>query len=130
MLCLCSQYWQGLINEHSNPLHDVWDSMPLEVVSTMQSAATIATQGGTNVPIIHFGRIKFDYSVGFVRGGFSRVYFGEYLQERVAIKMLFVMELTKESVESFYAEARVLMSLQHEHVITCRGITLLPPAVS
>ena len=38
------------------------------------------------------------------------------------------MELTKESIETFHSEARVLMDLQHDSIVSCYGITLLPPA--
>lgn len=101
----------------------------MEVISSMQEAATTSIDNNRiHVPVLHFGQINFDYAVGFIRGGFSRVYFGQFIHYRVAIKMLFVMELTAETVESFLEEARVLMDLQHEHVVTCYGITLLPPA--
>ncbi len=106
----------------------VWDNLPLDVVSAMQSAVTTPSSNSISVPIIHFGRINFDYQVGFIRGGFSRVYFGTHNQKRVAIKMLFVMELNKETVDKFYLEAKVLIELQHDCVVECYGITLLPPA--
>jgi serine/threonine protein kinase len=117
-----------MLNIKSNPMCDVWGVVDLEVVSAMQSVATSNSLQDIVVPVIPFGKINFDYNIGFIRGGFSRVYFGLYMQQKVAIKLLFVMELTKESIETFHSEARVLMDLQHESIISCYGITLLPPA--
>ena len=112
----------------SNPMCDVWGVVDLEVVSAMQTVATSQSLENILVPVIPFGKINFDYNIGFIRGGFSRVYFGSYMQRKVAIKLLFVMELTKESIETFHSEARVLIDLQHKAIVSCYGITLLPPA--
>jgi serine/threonine protein kinase len=50
-------------------------------------------------------------------GGFADVYLGEhiYLKTRVAIKVLHA-QLTHDS-ENFYAEARLIASLAHPHIV-------------
>ena len=74
-----------------------WD-MDMTVTSTMQSNVTGKDEQGikTKVPVIHFGLISMDYAAGVVGGGFSRVFFGTYRREAVAVKMLYVMELTPD----------------------------------
>ncbi len=57
------------------------------------------------------------------------MYFGSYRRQKVAVKMLFVMELTPAIIRNFYVEAQVLVDLQHECIIECKGITILPPAI-
>lgn len=42
---------------------------------------------------------------------------------------MFAVELTPESIIEFYQEAQVLNDLKHEQVVTCLGITIIPPAI-
>ena len=105
----------------------------METVSSMQSIIPLPGERNTTVhsyvPVIHFGLIDFDYSLGFATGGYSRVYFGRFKNEKVAIKLLFVMELNQESIRSFYEEAQILFELQHERIVECKGVMILPPAI-
>ena len=50
--------------------------------------------------------------------------------EEVAIKILFCMELTPESVVTFCEEASLLYSLRHANIVSCYGVSIMPPAVS
>lgn len=43
--------------------------------------------------------------------------------------MLFVIDLTPESIASFYEEAQILNDLRDESVVECKGITIVPPAL-
>lgn len=43
--------------------------------------------------------------------------------------MLFSIELDPGSIRSFCEEARVLHSLRHPHILACRGVCILPPAI-
>lgn len=101
-----------------------------EVISTMSMSIqqpSIATRH--LVPVIHFGMIRLDMS-NFTAGGFSRVYKALYKNTTtVALKILFQMEVNKDSIIQFYKEAQLLKDLQHENVVTCIGVTIFPPAV-
>jgi hypothetical protein len=48
----------------------------------------------------------------------------------VAIKFLFCMELTPGRVVEFCNEATLLNSLQHENIVHCHGVAIMPPAIS
>jgi serine/threonine protein kinase len=52
------------------------------------------------------------------RGGFAEVYLGKhvYLESQAAIKVL-SSRLTKESLEGFLSEARILVRLNHPHIV-------------
>jgi hypothetical protein len=89
-----------------------------------------AQDSAVPVKFIHFGLIDLAKDSGFVAGGFSRVYFGSYKSQQIALKMLYVMDLTPESISQFCEEARMLHQLRHENVIQCLGVSIMPPAVS
>lgn len=52
--------------------------------------------------IYHFGLIKFEKRMEYVAGGFSRVYFGYLAKKKVALKMLFAIELCPTDVKVNY----------------------------
>jgi hypothetical protein len=114
----------------SNPLAGVWD-LEIDTIITMgQKLADIeASVSPRKLPIIHFGFIQLDEHLGYVAGGLSRVYFGKIKKTPVAVKILFAMELTPQVVSSFYDEIQILYSLQHPNIITCLGVSVMPPAV-
>jgi serine/threonine protein kinase len=80
------------------------------------------------VPIIPFGMISIDTTL-FFSGGTARVYRGKYGNEDVAVKLLFCLELTPERVKEFCGEATLLNSVQHENVVKCHGVSVMPPAI-
>ena len=49
--------------------------------------------------------------------------------EDVAVKFLFCIELTPERVAEFVSEATLLNSVQHPNIITCMGVSVMPPAI-
>lgn len=100
--------------------------MNLDVATAISSFHNTSS---TKMPVIYFGLIDFDHQLAFAAGGFSRVYFGKLRTEKVAIKMLFVIDLTPESINSFYEEAQILNDLRDENVVECKGITIVPPAL-
>jgi hypothetical protein len=83
-----------------------------------------------HIPILHFGMISLDSRMGFVSGGYSRVYFGRYRKQKVALKMIYAMELTAADVHEFFREARMLHELRHPNVVKCMGICVMPPALT
>lgn len=94
----------------------------------MSSAISIVERSD-RLPMIHFALIELAKHLRFVAGGLSRVYFGKFKGEDVALKMLFAMELTPKVVTDFYYEVHVLHSLQHRNVVRCIGVSVMPPAV-
>ena len=101
----------------------------MEVVSTMSSSIyqpTAVTKA--LVPVIHFGMLSIDITQ-FTPGGFSRVYAAGYRGEKVALKLLFALELNRDSIIQFYKEAQTLKDLSHKNIVQCLGVTVMPPAV-
>lgn len=128
-----SQYWQGLKPGKHNPLAEVWDHVDVETAQSMaEQAETVQAdaQPGHALPILHYGLLDFDNSNTYVAGGFSRVYFGQLRGQRVALKILFAMELTPVDVSNFYHEASLLHSLRHENIVECKGVCIMPPALT
>eukprot|EP01038_Epipyxis_sp_PR26KG_P012169 gene12169-16296_t len=125
-----SQYWQGLYKNDANPVSEVWDHVGLDTASTIAENLDTFERSSIRVPIVHFGLLSFDNRFEFVAGGFSRVYFGTYRRNKVAYKILFAMELTSTDVTEFYQEAITLRRLQHENVVKCLGVCVMPPALT
>jgi len=129
-LQLDSQYWQGLCSDENNPLKEIWDQIDLETAATMASnMASIERSKTRKFPLLHFGLIRFEKRMEYVAGGFSRVYFGHIGRTKVALKMLFAIELNPHDVQEFYKEAAVLDVLRHPNVIECLGVCVMPPAL-
>lgn len=62
-------------------------------------------------------------------GGTSRVFPGKYLGHPVALKMVFCMQLTPESVENFFRESALLSRLRHPSIVHMYGVCVLPPSL-
>jgi hypothetical protein len=122
-----SQYWQG---RSINPLSDIWDEIDLTTASSMAAGLYEMERTSGHLPILHFGLISLDSSLGYVAGGYSRVYFGKLHQKKVALKIMYVMELTPSDVNDYYREATILHHLQHPNVVGCFGICVMPPALT
>lgn len=123
-----SQYWQGLKPDPRNPMLAVWDHVDIKTAQSM--AENMDAVSDMKLPVLHFGLLDIEKSDHFVPGGFSRVYFGTLRQEKVALKILFAMELTPQDVANFYSEAALLHSLKHQNVVECKGICTMPPALA
>lgn len=125
-----SEYWQGLNPEKGNPLAEVWDHVDVETAQTMADNIEQINRSKNKLPILHFGLLHFNSGDTFVAGGFSRVYFGTLYDQKAAFKILFAMELTPADVREFYREASLLYSLSHENIVICKGICVMPPALT
>lgn len=62
-------------------------------------------------------------------GGTSRVFPGRYHGNPVALKMVFCMQLTPESVENFFRESALLSRLRHPSIVHMHGVCVLPPSL-
>lgn len=126
-----SQYWSGLETDENNPLKEVWESMDVETaVSVATTLSVVETQKNRKFPMLHFGLLQLEKRVEYIAGGSSRVYFGYLGKEKVALKMLFAMELAPFEVKEFYKEACVLGELKHPNIIQCLGVCVMPPALT
>lgn len=126
-----SQYWQGLFPDEGNPLSSVWDQIDVKTALGMSDILTSYERDkNSQIKLLHFGLISLDKNVGFIAGGFSRVYFGRLRDERVALKVMFAMELTAKDVAEFFREAKILQDLAHENIVSCKGVCVMPPAVA
>jgi hypothetical protein len=125
-----SRFWQGLYENAAasnlnQPLMGMWDFNQKTLTMVTDSICTLERKVVTIIP---FGMLTLDTSRYF-SGGSARVYRGQYRNHQVAIKMLFCIELTPERVIEFCNEASLLHSLQHPYVVTCHGVSVMPPAM-
>jgi hypothetical protein len=125
-----SMFWQGLYanaaaSNLNQPLMGMWDFNQKTMTMVTDSICTLERKVVTIIP---FGNLTLDTSRYF-SGGSARVYRGKYKDHTVAIKMLFCIELTPERVIEFCNEASLLHSLQHPYVVTCHGVSVMPPAM-
>ncbi|TFJ85684.1 hypothetical protein NSK_003192 [Nannochloropsis salina CCMP1776] len=81
------------------------------------------------VPIVPFGQLRLRTDLRYRSGSNSRVYVGEWNGRRVAVKMLFSMELDRAILQAFVQEARLLYGLRrHPNILRCLGVAIMPPA--
>jgi len=63
-------------------------------------------------------------------GGTAKVYRGIYKAQRVAVKMIFCLELTPVEIEKFVREASTLATLSwHPNVVSLYGTVISPPSI-
>ena len=62
-------------------------------------------------------------------GGTARVYRGRYHKREVAIKMLYCMTLTAETIDNFCREAMLLDGIRDPNVVRVEGVCVRPPSV-
>lgn len=125
-----SRYWQGLTPDPRNPMSTVWDHVDIQTAQSMAENLENVRSNNRKLPILHFGLLDIEQDNKFVPGGFSRVYFGHFRKQKVALKILFAMELTPLDVSNFYHEASLLHSLKHPNIVECMGICTMPPALA
>lgn len=129
-LQLDSQYWQGLVPDEGNPLADVWGSVGVATATSMARGVAELEKTRT-VQMLHFGLLDLDSKLGFVPGGFSRVYFGTLRgKEHVAVKVIYSIELSPHEIAHFCREAKILDKLRHENIVHCHGVCVMPPALA
>ena len=85
VLQIDSGFWQGLdsnpTGNNPNPLSEVWDSVGLDTATSMGEKLEQFGRTSSRLPVLHYGLLEFDSTMGYVAGGFSRVYFGN-IKER------------------------------------------------
>jgi serine/threonine protein kinase len=85
--------------------------------------------GGGTVPLIDFSRLKIILSRLLGMGSTARVYEGRWCGRKVAVKVLFTVEITSAEIQRTCMEASLLHSLQSPNVVRLFGIAVLPPSL-
>jgi hypothetical protein len=88
-----------------------------------------------SVPMLNFAYLSLGRAEGpptvLGIGGSARVYRGLYRGSPVAVKLIFLMELTPMDVSAFVNEAAKLHSLNgHTNVVSLIGVCIRPPALA
>ncbi|EGD81561.1 TKL protein kinase [Salpingoeca rosetta] len=63
-------------------------------------------------------------------GGTGRVYRGVYEGKDVAIKMLYCIQLEKDTIRNFCLENSLLCTIRHPNVVQGEGVCVAPPAIA
>ena len=80
--------------------------------------------------VIGHAELSLNMSQLIGHGGVSKVFSGMCRGEAVAIKLLFVPEISRRTVKTFFHEAAFLRSLSsHPNMVQLRGICVAPPAL-
>ncbi len=63
-------------------------------------------------------------------GGTARVFHGKWIDEEVAIKLLFMPDITRTTVQTFFQEASILGMLgEHPNIVQLKGVSVAPPSL-
>jgi serine/threonine protein kinase len=81
------------------------------------------------VPLIDFSCLKIVLKRLLGVGSTARVYEGKWCGRKVAVKVLFTVEITPEEIQRTCSEASLLHSLQSPFVVRLHGIAVLPPSL-
>lgn len=139
-----SSYWQGIMTK-SMVEYGTMKKTPSEAdirtpllgtsieVNTAQILADEMDGLDATIPTISFAHLKLSNTNTTTAllgaGGTARVFKGKYQNDPVAIKMLYCMELTPETVQNFFSESRLLCRLRHPNIVHVAGICVLPPSI-
>mmetsp|Transcript_19661 Transcript_19661/g.31214 ORF Transcript_19661/g.31214 Transcript_19661/m.31214 type:complete len:679 (+) Transcript_19661:78-2114(+) len=84
-----------------------------------------------SVNVLNFAYLKMDKKDLLGTGGTSKVYRGYYKGMPVAVKLVFVIDITIDVIQRCVSEARTLSQFaDHPHVVQCYGVVVLPPCVA
>lgn len=143
-----SSYWQGLVLESlaertlkRGPSTSNIRAPLLGTSLEPDTAQELATQMDSlqrNCHIINFASLtlgdgrqqQLGERIVLGAGGTARVFKGMYQRRKVAVKMLYCMTLTPETVYNFCQESALLSRLKHPNVVHVEGVCVLPPCIS
>lgn len=140
-ISLCSRGMSDSDEDEASPL------LPLLHGDQLDAAAASALSGYMDVvsdlcPIIDLAKLRFrtpekDMSSQELQqqrllgaGGTGRVYRGVYEGKGVAIKMLYCIQLEKETIRNFCLENSLLCTIRHPNVVEGEGVCVAPPAIA
>lgn len=142
-----SEYWQGLfdwrrtvfsLGERPRTITEPLLGHSLRQDAAQELATTLDVLSSNECRFIHFGLLNlqtraqggsmmFDI-IG--AGGASKVYKGTLSGEPVAIKMIWSVDITVETIQLFEHEVTTLTQLgKHPNIVQIHGFSVMPPAL-
>ena len=133
-LLLDSKWWQGILGDDDKATPGSINSPMWGMDLTLHSAQTLARtldemRDADSAKLVNFAHIALDTQKIIGQGSFSRVYVGTYRLQKCAIKLVYSLDLTAEEIRKVAAEATLLNSVRHKHVVHSYGVSVLPPSV-
>jgi serine/threonine protein kinase len=138
-------YWQGIITSTMADSATMRKApseadirTPLIGTSFDSQTAVALAEGMDSLPcdVINWAHVSLEKSQNsgghrsiLGAGGTSRVFKGKYKNVPVAIKMLYCVTLTPETVANFFQESRLLSRLRHPNVVHMKGVCVTPPSI-
>ena len=80
--------------------------------------------------IVSFAELSMNVSTLLGAGGLAKVFPGTFRGRKVAFKLVFTPVITKETIQSFFAEASLLRACAHPNVIQLLGVCVAPPSMT
>jgi hypothetical protein len=104
----------------------VWDAFGRRTCTTL--AACVEEAGDRVIP---FGQLTLLRKLHVSSGSSARVFCGriEGLDQVLAVKMLYLVELGPHDIQDFCAEAARHAQLTHPNIIATCGVCVMPPAI-
>lgn len=138
-----SRYWTGTLenvptrfsthDDSSSPLSALLshnnDGIDVKAGSIEQLAKELDDSHEKGIELIPHGQVAVTDRSLLGVGGTAKVYEGRWSDRTVAVKVLMVMDLTPDLVQSFLREATLLQQLKHPHVVSIYGISVMPPSM-
>jgi tRNA A-37 threonylcarbamoyl transferase component Bud32 len=135
-----SQWWCGTYSKTASAQMPGSISKPLmgfeiRLDSAMELAAKLdeltshQKQQQFRMRLLNFGYLKLFQSELLGQGGTSRVYAGSFRGLPVAVKLLYVMDLTPTLIDSCCREALLLTKIANPNVVRMFGVAVLPPSL-
>lgn len=131
-----SRWWQGLGNSNkasgNQPNAEIVSPLSgadLNVKSAQFLAETVDFMVKDEVKLLNFAYIHLQRNKPLGSGSFSKVYRGTYRDKECAIKLVFTLDITEDTINRIAAEVNILSQIKHPNVVHIFGVSVLPPSV-
>lgn len=114
-------------SKHAPNLHPASARGLAYAVDTTGAYGSMLVSAG--VRLVNFATLSLGSGTVLGAGGTAKVYLGKLDGEEIAVKMLYPMDLTLQTVERFMKECRILSTLKNENIIAIRGVCIVPPSI-
>ncbi len=79
----------------------------------------MSSKGG--VKLLNFAYIRINSKKLLGQGSFSKVFKGTYREEQCAVKLIYTVDLTPDTIKRVAAEAETLSALKHPNIVHIYG---------